>query len=218
MITTASSSALVPFRHNRLLQVLAVLYGLLWVWMAIKPVYPHDWLLENILVVLFVAVGTFTYKRQPFSDLSYLLVFLFMCMHSVGAHYTYAEVPLGFWMQDWFGWERNNFDRVVHFSFGLLLTYPMREFVMRHTPLRGWWLFFFAFSVSVAASAIYELIEWGVVAVVNPEAGAAYLGTQGDEFDAQKDVALASLGAFITLLLSQLFTREGPQLSEMPHE
>jgi putative membrane protein len=208
MITTASSEHLTPFRQNRLLQLLLGFYVLLWVVMAIRPVYPADWALENVLVVIFVIYAWRTYRRQAFSELSYILVFVFMCLHSIGSHYTYAEVPLGYWMQDWFDWERNNFDRIVHFSFGLLLTYPLREFIMRHSPMRGRWLFMYAFSLSVAASGIYELIEWSAVLLVSPEAGAAYLGTQGDEFDAQKDMALATLGALITLTLSHVFTRD----------
>ena len=211
MITTATSATLVPFRHNRLLQVLLVLYAGLWAVMAIRPVYPADWALENVLVVILALVLLRNYDWAVFSDLSYLLLFVFMCLHSIGAHYTYAETPIGYWMQDWFGWDRNNYDRVVHFSFGLLLTYPMREFILRHARLRGAWLFWFALSVSVAASGLYELIEWAVVLLVSPEAGAAYLGTQGDEFDAQKDMALATLGALITLALAQTFSREKEQ-------
>jgi len=207
MITTASSEHLVPFKQNRLLQALLLFYALLWVVMAIRPVYPADWALENVLVVIFVAYAWRTYQRQAFSELSYLLVFIFMCMHSIGAHYTYAETPLGLWMQDWFGYERNHYDRLVHFSFGLLLTYPLREFIMRYSPMRGAWLFTFALSLSIASSGVYELIEWAAVLLVSPEAGQAYLGTQGDEFDAQKDMALASLGALITLVVAQYFTR-----------
>ena len=212
MITTASSLTLVPFRQNRLLQVLLVCYGLLWLAMAIRPVYPADWALENVLVVIFVLSAWRTYKTQAFSELSYILVFIFMCLHSIGAHYTYAEVPFGYWLQDLFGHERNHYDRIVHFSFGLLLTYPVREFIMRHSHIRGRWLFAFALSLSIAASAIYELVEWAAVLIVSPEAGQSYLGTQGDEFDAQKDVALASFGAFITLIIAQLFAREHAHL------
>jgi putative membrane protein len=219
MITTASSATLIPFKKNRLLQGLLVFYALLWGVMAIQPVYPSDWALENVLVVLFVGYAWRTYQRQAFSELSYLLVFIFMCLHSVGAHYTYAETPLGFWMQDWFGYERNHYDRLVHFSFGLLLTYPVREFIMRHSPMRhpsmgGSWLFVFALSLSIAASGVYELIEWSAVLLVSPEAGQAYLGTQGDEFDAQKDTALASFGAFITLVTAHYFTRKAALAKE----
>jgi len=206
MITTTSSPALTPFRQNRFLQILLGLYVLLWIIMAIRPVYPTDWAIENVLVVLFAIYVWRNHRSQPFSELSYLLIFIFMALYSVGAHYTYAETPMGFWMQDWFGWDRNNYDRVVHASFGLLLTYPLREYVIRHSPIRGRWLFIMVLALSVAASGIYELIEWAAVLIVSPEAGEAYLGTQGDEFDAQKDMVLASFGALVCLLITQAFS------------
>jgi putative membrane protein len=122
-----------------------------------------------------------------------------MILHAIGAHYTYAETPIGDWMAPIFGWQRNNFDRVVHFLFGLLLAYPMREVYFRIVGARGVWGILLPLEVMISLSAIYELVEWGATVVVAPEAGVAFLGAQGDPWDAQKDMVLATLGAAITL-------------------
>ncbi len=174
-------------------------YAGFWVWAAINPVYPADWLLENALAVLAVAFFVATYKSFPLSSLSYIPLTIFMILHAIGSHYTYAETPIGDWMAPLFGWERNNFDRVVHFLFGLLLAYPMRELYYRIIGSRGVWGIILPVDVMISLSGIYELIEWGATVVVAPEAGVAFLGAQGDPWDAQKDMALASLGACITM-------------------
>lgn len=176
-----------------------IAYSIVWVWAAINPVYPDDWLLENILAILGVAFFVFTYRSFPLSNLSYIPLTIFMILHAIGAHYTYAETPIGDWMAPVFGWERNNFDRVVHFLFGLLLAYPMRELYYRIIGSRGVWGIVLSIDVMISLSAIYELVEWGATVVVAPEAGAAFLGAQGDPWDAHKDMALASLGACITM-------------------
>jgi putative membrane protein len=179
--------------------VCLVAYGIVWVLAAINPVYPDDWLLENVLAILGVGFFVLTYKSFPLSNLSYIPLTIFMILHAIGAHYTYAETPIGDWMAPIFGWERNNFDRVVHFLFGLLLAYPMRELYYRIIGSRGVWGILLPVDVMISLSAIYELVEWAATIVVAPEAGAAFLGAQGDPWDAHKDMALASLGACITM-------------------
>ena len=200
MFTTSTMRIRPNFAENRLLQVLAGLYAIVWVLCAIQPLYPTDWVLENILVVLFVPALVFTYKRFPLSDLSYVLITLFMILHSAGSHYTYAETPLGYWMQDWFGFARNHYDRVVHFAFGLLLAYPIREIFLRVARSRGFFAYYLPFDVTLAFSGAYEIIEMLVAIIVSPEAGDAYLGTQGDIWDAQKDMALAAAGAVLSMV------------------
>lgn len=204
MITTSTMRIRANFSENHLLQGLSILYGIVWIATAIHPVYPHDWLLENILVVLFIPALVLTYKRFPLSDLSYILITLFMSLHAFGAHYTYAETPFGFWMQEWFGFARNHFDRVVHFSFGLLMAYPIREIFLRVAHTRGFFAYYLPFDVTLAFSGAYEIIEMLVAIIVSPEAGDAYLGTQGDVWDAQKDMGLAALGAVICMLTTGL--------------
>jgi putative membrane protein len=196
-----------PFRENRFLQVLCVAYALVWIVTAIRPLYPGDWRMENLLVVLAVGGLAGTYRRFPLSDLSYLLIAVFMALHAVGAHYTYANVPLGFWMKAQWGLARNPFDRIVHFSFGLLLAYPVREVFMRVARTRGFWNYYLPLDVVLAASAVYEIIESITARLSAPELGDAFLGTQGDIWDAQKDMTAAAVGAALTMLVVALVRR-----------
>ncbi len=191
-----------PFRSNRLLQLLVAWLIFLWVITAINPLYPRDWFLENLLVFVYAILLTFTYRRYPFSNLSYALFSVFISLHLCGAHYTYAETPFGFWLQDWFGFERNHYDRIVHFSFGLLLAYPFREILIRQAKVVRAWSYFLAVAGIMAFSSVYEVIEGITAMIVSPELGSAYLGTQGDEWDAQKDSFLAFAGAIIAMKLN----------------
>lgn len=202
MFTTSTMRIRPNFGENILLKVLAGLYACVWIITAIDPVYPTDWILENILVILFLTGLVWTYKVFPLSDLSYVLITLFMTMHSIGAHYTYAETPVGFWMQDWFGFSRNHFDRVVHFSFGLLMAYPIREIFLRVAHTKGFFAYYLPFDVTLAFSGAYEIMEMLVAILVSPDAGDAYLGTQGDIWDAQKDMGLAALGAVLCMVVT----------------
>ena len=188
-----------PFRSNRILQGLLLWLVVLWIITAINPLYPRDWLLENLLVFIYAILLTATYRRFAFSNLSYGLFTLFLSLHLVGAHYTYAETPFGFWLQDLFDLERNHYDRIVHFSFGLLMAYPMQEILLRKSGLNRAWSYFIAINCIMAFSAFYEVLEIIAAAIVSPELGDAYLGTQGDEWDAQKDTALAFVGAIAAM-------------------
>lgn len=202
MISTSTSHIRHGFTKNRLLQGLAAWYALVWVVTALRPLDRHDWVLENLLVVAMVAVLLATYRTFPLSDLSYALITLFMTLHAVGAHYTYAEVPLGFWMRDTFGFARNHFDRLVHFSFGLLMAYPVREVFLRVANTRGLWAYYLPLDVAVAFSALYEIMEMVIATLVAPGTGDAWLGTQGDVWDAQKDMGLAALGALTCMVIT----------------
>jgi putative membrane protein len=190
------------FSANRLSQALLAACALVWVWSATAPFDRSDWLLENILLVIGAGFVVWIERRAPLSDVAHVLLAVFFIMHMVGAHYTYSEVPLGHWLKDVFGTERNFYDRIVHFGWGLLLTIPVREVLMRATGLRAFAANFCTFAVMVASSEIYELMEWGTALVVSPETAMAFLGTQGDPFDAQKDTALALAGTVIALAAS----------------
>lgn len=202
MTKRQASWAGTPVRRNRLVQGLLAWYLLFWIWMAISPVDRGDWLLENILAVTAVAVLIVTARRFQFSDLSYVLITVFLTVHAVGAHYTYAKVPFGFWLQDFVNAGRNPFDRLVHLSYGLLLAYPIREVLVRLVGVRGAWSYVLPVSATLAQSALFELIEAVAATMVSPELGAAYLGTQGDEWDAQKDMAAALTGAILMMLIT----------------
>jgi putative membrane protein len=199
--------ALKPFKSNRILQAMILWLVAVWILAAINPLYPRDWLLENLLVIGCSALLLATYRRFQFSNVSYGLFTVFVSLHLVGSHYTYSETPFGFWMQDWFGFERNHFDRIVHFSFGLLIAYPMREILLRSSGLNKAWSYFITLNCILAFSAIYEVIEAITAVVVSPELGAAYLGTQGDEWDAQKDAGLAFLGSIVAMLITWAYSR-----------
>jgi putative membrane protein len=198
--------------HRRYLLVLTVLFGVWWIALAIHPSHRSPWMLENAPVVAAVVLLAVFHRRLLFSRLSYTLMFVFMCLHEVGAHYSYSEVPYDVWFQhltgrtfnSLIGWERNNFDRVVHFSYGFLLAYPVREVFLRVANVRGFWGYFLPLDLTMSTSMLYELVEWGTAVVFGGDLGQAYLGTQGDEWDAHKDMALASLGAVIAMSITAL--------------
>lgn len=213
-LTTATNvSNQKPFKEQTLLHGLIGWYVVIWVFLAIDPVDRHDWFLENILAIGLVIVLVTTYRRFPLSDLSYLFLTVFMTLHAIGAHYTYSKVPLGFWMQDWWGLERNHFDRIAHFSFGLFLAYPLRELFLRRVNVRGFWAYYLPISGILALSGFFEIIESWVALMVRPELGEAYLGTQGDEWDAQKDMTVAVIGAFFTIMLTYALSKVVSQKS-----
>jgi len=194
--------------HRGYLTILGILFAILFIALAIHPVDRADWLLENALVGGFLLASVLIHRHFAFSKLSATLIFLFLCLHEVGAHYTYSLVPYDAWFSaltgrsfnELVGWERNNFDRVVHFSYGLLLAYPVREIFLRVVNVRGFWGYFLPLDVMMSTSMLYELIEWAAAAGLGGELGMAYLGTQGDVWDAHKDMALASTGALIAML------------------
>jgi putative membrane protein len=199
-------------RHSRYLIILGALFAILFVALAINPVDRADWVLENALVGGFLLASILIHRHFSFSRLSATLIFLFLCLHEIGSHYTYSLVPYDSWFQaltgtsfnELVGWERNNYDRVVHFAYGLLLAYPMREIFLRVVNVKGFWGYFLPLDVMMSTSMLYELIEWAAAAIVGGDLGMAYLGTQGDVWDAHKDMALASAGALIAMLVTVL--------------
>jgi putative membrane protein len=200
---------------HRWFAVLGTVFVLLWIALGVAPVDRPTWALENLLTVAFCAVLVLTRRSFPFSRLSYALLFAFLVVHSVGAHYTYAKVPYDLAARnvlDWspnaaLGWERNNYDRIVHFAFGLLLAYPAREIFLRIAAVRGFWGYFLPWLLMVADSAIFELFEWGAAILFGEGLGMTYLGTQGDEWDAHKDTILATIGGAIAMTLTALVNR-----------
>jgi putative membrane protein len=189
------------FRDNRFLQWLLMWVFGFWAFMAISPFDRQDWLLENLLVFLFVGLLAATYRNFAFSNLSYGLVGVFLTLHLIGAHYTYAETPFGFWLQEALGLSRNHYDRIVHFLFGLLLAFPLRELLIRVAGTRPGWSYLLVVMCVLGFSGFYEALEGIVAMIVSPELGSAYLGTQGDEWDAQKDTALAFAGSVIAMVI-----------------
>jgi putative membrane protein len=196
--------------HRRYLLILAIPFGIFWLALAIHPWDRKAWLLENALAIAAVAALAGFHRRLLFSRVSYTLIFVFLCLHEVGAHYTYANVPYDPWFQkitgrsfnSLVGWERNNFDRVVHFAYGLFLAYPVREIFLRVVNVRGFWGYFLPLDLTMSTSMLFELLEWAAAAIFGGGLGQTYIGTQGDEWDAHKDMALASLGALIAMCVT----------------
>ena len=196
--------------HRRYLLVLASVFGVFWLLLAIDPLDRKDWALENVLVLAFAVGLAASYRHFTFSRISYTLIFLFLCLHAVGAHYTYSEVPYdaawhaltGSSFNAWMGWERNHFDRLVHFLYGLLFAYPLREVFLRVAQARGFWGYFLPLDFTLATSALFELFEWAAATFFGGDLGVAYLGTQGDVWDAHKDMLLAGMGASIAMLIT----------------
>jgi len=203
-MTTATTLILPDIHQNRLQQGLALWYLFFWVMTGVAPVNRQDWLLENFLVVMFCSVLVATYRRFPLSDVSYVLITAFLTLHSIGAHYTYALVPAGQWVQEAFHQTRNHYDRLVHFSFGLMLAYPARELFLRVANARGFWAYYLPLDVILALSAMYEILESWFAKIIGPGLGDAWLGTQGDIWDSQNDMTAALAGAILCMGITAL--------------
>jgi len=187
--------------NKLLLKGLLAWYVLFSVWMAIDPVDRQNWVLANVLPFLFVGLLAATHRKYPLSNISYVLITLFLTLHTIGVHYTYAQVPFGYWLEAALELNRNHFDRIVHFCFGLLLTYPMGEVFVLLANVRGALVYYLSLITPVGLSGIWEIIESWVAQIVSPQLGDAYLGSQGDVWDAQKDIAAAFYGAVLCVLL-----------------
>lgn len=194
--------------------VLMALFVVLFAVLAVSPREPATWAMENAVAVLFV-IGLWVTRRWfRFSRSAYVMMFSFLALHEIGAHYTYSHVPydqtvhalFGFSPDAVMGWQRNQYDRVLHLLYGVLLVLPLSELCRERGGLRRVGAALFAFSLILASSLLYELIEWGA-AVVLGDGSTAFLGTQGDPWDAQKDIALATVGALATLSIAALVRR-----------
>ena len=171
--------------------------------LALSAWRPHDlatWAMEVAPVVLVLLLLWATHRRFPLTPLLYALIFVHACVLILGGHYTYARVPLGDWMREAFGLARNPYDGIGHFAQGFIPAIAARELLLRHTGLaRGAWLFSVIVLACLGVSALYELIEWGA-AVALGQGAEEFLGTQGDPWDTQKDMALAGVGAVAALV------------------
>ncbi len=203
-------------RNHRVSLALLVWYVAVSVWTARQPADPQFWLLASILPAVFVVVLIATYRRFPLSQTSYALITVFLTLHTVGVHYTYAEVPAGAWLQQAMHFNRNHFDRLVHFSFGFLFAYPLEELFRLTGGIRGWLLYYLPVMTVLGLSGLWEIIESWVARMVHPELGVTYLGSQGDIWDAQKDMAAALYGALLcmgVLAVLRVWRRLRPELA-----
>ena len=195
--TIAISKNRTPFKSNTWLQFFSIFFLVNWTNSFVGNTDTANWFLENTLVFLFLGFLIFTHKKFQFSDLSYLLICLYLCLHVYGSKYTYAENPFGYWLKDALDLSRNHYDRIVHFSFGFLLAYPMREMFLKWLKFPSWVAWTLPIEITLSISAFYELIEWAVADVFFKATGDSNLGTQCDIWDAQKDIFLAFIGSII---------------------
>lgn len=177
------------------------IYFAVLIWSAIEPKGYFIWFLEVVPALIGLVILALTYKKFPLTPLLYTLILIHCIILMVGGHYTYAEVPLFDTIKPWFGFERNNYDRVGHLAQGFVPAIIAREILIRlKIVTRPNWRNFIIVSICLAFSAFYELIEWFVAAVTGTAAD-DFLATQGDIWDTQSDMALALLGAILALLL-----------------
>ncbi|HVO68024.1 MAG TPA: DUF2238 domain-containing protein [Syntrophales bacterium] len=182
--------------------VLLIIVLVFWTWSGIEP---HDtrftWVLETLPFMIALPIMLITYKRFPLTNLTYTLIAIHAVILMVGGHYSYAKVPLGFYMEDWFGWTRNNYDKIGHFMQGFGPAIYTREIIARTSPLKkGRWLGFISIAVPLAFSALYEIFEW-LASISNPTDTEAFLGTQGYIWDTQSDMLFCLIGSIIALIL-----------------
>ncbi len=186
------------YKHFLLLIIVLVF----WIWSGINP---HDtrltWVLETLPVMIALPILLITYKRFRLTDLAYALIAIHAVILMLGGHYSYAKVPFGFWMEDWFSWTRNNYDKIGHLMQGFGPAIYTREIIARTSPLqKGKWLAFFSIAVPLAFSALYEIFEW-IASLSNPADTEAFLGTQGYLWDTQTDMFFCLIGSLAALLL-----------------
>ena len=183
------------------------------IWSAIAPYDRLTWWLEVAPALIALVLLAITWQRFPLTTLLYVLILIHSLILMVGGHYTYARVPAFDWLRDTFELSRNHYDRVGHLAQGFIPAMVARELLLRLTPLqRGGWLFFLVLCVCLAISAVYELIEWGAAMALGGSAE-EFLALQGDEWDTQKDMALAGIGALAAQIgLARLHDRQLQQM------
>ena len=215
-ITTASSVNRIQPVTNKFLWILGALLITYWIYGWFYCIDLQDWIVENLLVVICLSILFFSRKWHQFSDLSYLCIFLFVLLHLYGAFYAYTQNSLRACLQNTFDLWRNPYDRIVHFSFGLFMAYPFRELLINKfkvSPRVGWLL---PIEIAFSFGALFELIEWGVSVVTTKETGETYVATQGDVWDAHKDILLAAIGAAIAMLITYMLHRRKKAKTKNP--
>lgn len=195
-----------------------ITYGLIffcfWLYTGFTTTNFINWLLENTLTIPFLILLFYLYRWHKFSAWSVSFIFIFLMLHVYGSQHTYAENPFGYWLKDTLQLQRNHFDRLVHFGFGFLLAYPMHEICRTKYKLANWLTYFIPLELTFSLGALYEIAEWLVADTFFPTQGPAFLGMQGDLWDAQKDMALAVFGAIIMLAIVYIYQQHFERLKK----
>jgi putative membrane protein len=177
---------------------LFLLFVIIFLILGISPKYRGIWMIENVLTILLVLFLVLSFKKFRFSNFSYSLIFIFLVFHVIGSYYSYNETPLFDFIFYFFNVSRNNYDRVIHFLFGVLFFYPCYEFLFKKLKIRGVWCYLICFFVITAFKGFYEIFEWLWILITGRGniIETHFLGMQGDLWDAQKDMILGVLGSF----------------------
>jgi putative membrane protein len=197
--TSATSQYRTPFLKNTILLSIVFVFWSIWVYRFYNNADTLDWWLENLLVIIFTIYIVLNYRKFQFSDISYFCFFCFLMLHIYGAQYAYTQNPLGEYFQNNYQLKRNPYDRLVHTSFGLFLVYPLREILIAKFNIKSIWQYILPLEFILSLACIFELIEWAVAELTTDEIGNTYVATQGDVWDAHKDIAVAVVGAAFTM-------------------
>jgi putative membrane protein len=195
----------IPFKKNRPLHLMIIVFVIVWVISAIHPVKWTDWLLDNAVLVLCIGMLALLYRTFAFRNISYFFITLFFILHVMGAHYTYQKTPFDDWINILFHTKRAMYDRIVHFAFGLLLALPVLEVTVRVMKLRSVWAYAVTFAVLLASGALFEILEM-LGALLAGDEGEKYLGLQGDPMDTSKDMAMNLIGSLLSIGLIRWFS------------
>lgn len=194
---TASNIMKATDRKSLIPQLMLAWYAVWFLALAIAPLDMRIWWGSNILPLVFVTVLVLTHRAFPLSNSSYILITGWLTLHTVAVHYTYPKVPLGFWLDAWFDFHRNHFDRIVHFSFGFFMTLPLVEVFRRRCNVKGWLLPYLVVMTVLGFSAFWEIVEAWIGQLAHPDIEKAMVGHQGDVWDPQKDMASAFYGSLV---------------------
>jgi putative membrane protein len=189
-------------------KIVVGVFVLLWLILAINPIHAGVWAMENFLVVIIFPLVLWLDSKYNFNNWTFLILTIFVILHLFGAHYTYEKMIYFTWLSDWLGWERNYYDQFIHFLFGLMVFAPFFE-VFYHQGLSRNLSYLIAFLFIGAINAWYEVLEWLAMVIFCREPDCLQFITQKDEWDTQKDMAYATIGAVIALLVHRYFSREG---------
>ena len=197
-INTASKNRIFYWQNTQFI-FLSVVFIATWFYFFYSALDIKDWWMENILVMIFCAALAVSQKRFLFTNTSLVFIFLFLLLHLYGARMAYTQNELGLFLKNTFHLSRNPYDRIVHFSFGFLMVYPLCDYLIYHYQLSKKHLFLITNMIIFSLATIFELIEWGVAAFTDSSTGETYVATQGDPWDAQKDIILAVIGSVVFL-------------------
>ena len=181
------------------------MFIIFWLFIAVNPYDRFTWVIENILSVLLVIFLTATYRRFRFSNTTYILLFSFLILHTIGSYYTYTNMPIFKWIQTMFDFSRNHYDRVVHFLFGLVFYFPVYEIITKKLKIKGWLSYLLPLLLIISFKTIYEILEYlTVIFTHNVTFSDSFLGMQGDQWDAQKDIMWGIAGAVVSTVICRL--------------